>query len=445
MEKQAKIDTNLDFVVQFIEDSELENELKEAYSSVLINPAVSWAKFVLTDDNPNGNGQRIPQEEFANLIQSGTFMPIKMAQGEIKDGHEKALPLGVITHIKQEGNRLIAMAALWLKERGNDISMLKQLLASNQPVNVSWEILYGDADIEDNVMSLRDTILKAVTVVKKPAYGGRTPILAVAAKKWSPAYIAGLPDSCFLVVERPLQEGQKPIRHFAYKDMDGNIDPTRFQTIAEEMVTTSLPQNKIKTAIQKMKKLKEMMESGASFVEINDEFKDGTPNFIESASSELPETPVEDKTLDELELLKTANAELQAKLDTANALAAELQEKLDVANSSLAAAAEELASLKEFKAAIDEERAVAEKLSAIKSKFEEAGIAKEEGYFDTNKDSLLSMEQGALDFMIQEMVAFNSNQPTEASKQVKIPNLQSDTKKLDVKELGRALRERRVK
>ena len=33
-----------------------------------LNPYVTWVRFILTDDKPNGNGDRIPLEEFSNLI-----------------------------------------------------------------------------------------------------------------------------------------------------------------------------------------------------------------------------------------------------------------------------------------------------------------------------------------------------------------------------------------
>jgi len=64
---------------------------KSAFSSLNLNPSVKWARFVLTDDKPNGNKQRIPESEFRNIIQTGVFMPVKVATGSIKEGHEATL------------------------------------------------------------------------------------------------------------------------------------------------------------------------------------------------------------------------------------------------------------------------------------------------------------------------------------------------------------------
>ena len=63
-------------------------DFKEAVSSTVSdNLAISWTKFILTDDMPNENKMRIPQTEFANLIRTGTYMPFKMAYEKPNEGH----------------------------------------------------------------------------------------------------------------------------------------------------------------------------------------------------------------------------------------------------------------------------------------------------------------------------------------------------------------------
>jgi len=97
----------------------------EAFASVSLNPYYQWAKIVVTDDLPNANKMKIPKEEFPNMIRTGLFSPIKMAEKEISDGHPEAhgKPIGTIAQLLEESNKLIALAALWKKEKKvNDIA-----------------------------------------------------------------------------------------------------------------------------------------------------------------------------------------------------------------------------------------------------------------------------------------------------------------------------------
>lgn len=166
-----------------IQEFEILDKEHEALAAIVENPAVSWAKFILTDDQPNANKQRIPAEEFENIIRSGTSMPIKMAENKINRGHEGAIPIGVITHLKQEKNKIVGLAALWKRERPEDVELIKKRYQNKEPLELSWEILYGDSEVDDNgVENLRNTALCGVTLVGMPAYSGRTPIIAVASK-----------------------------------------------------------------------------------------------------------------------------------------------------------------------------------------------------------------------------------------------------------------------
>jgi len=168
-----------DMIQYNIDNSE---KVNESFASLLLNPNVTWAKFILTDDEPNGNKIRIPKEEFSNIINSGIHMPIKMTLGSI-EGHEASMPIGVITHLKEVGNRIEGLAALWNSERPEDIGLLKEKKDNNETLNISWEIGYkttADSEKYDGVMDLYHTVLKAATLVETPAYEGRTTILALA-------------------------------------------------------------------------------------------------------------------------------------------------------------------------------------------------------------------------------------------------------------------------
>lgn len=171
----------IDCILEFIEE-DAENE---AFASVTLNPNFQWAKIIVTDDKPNGNKQRVPLEEFDNLIKTGIHSPIKMQPGKISDGHKEAFghPIGTITALRKIDDRVEGLAALWKNERPEDIAMLKEMYTKGTPPNVSWELSYTDSsEDEDGVKVLKDTSLNGLCVVGLPAYGGRTPFVAMAAE-----------------------------------------------------------------------------------------------------------------------------------------------------------------------------------------------------------------------------------------------------------------------
>lgn len=170
------VSTNLEFIKQ-------EDSLDEAFASVSLNPYFVWAQAVITDDLPNLNKKRIPVEEFDNLIKTGTFSPIKMAEGEISDGHAEAMgrPIGALTHLKKVGNQVKAIIALWKRERPEDVSALLAMKEGGQLPQLSWEIAYGESTEEDNgITALRDIVLNGVAIVGMPAYAGRTALTSFA-------------------------------------------------------------------------------------------------------------------------------------------------------------------------------------------------------------------------------------------------------------------------
>jgi len=160
----------------------LEIDEMAASASISLNPNVAWMKFSLTDDGYNANRQRIPREEFANVLKTGLFMPLKMAVGEISEGHDETFPLGVMTHLKTENNSIQALAALWDRERHEDVEFLKKRYNEGKSIDISWELTYTDEIAEDEGTTLKNVSMNAATIVGIPAYQGRTTTLALSSK-----------------------------------------------------------------------------------------------------------------------------------------------------------------------------------------------------------------------------------------------------------------------
>jgi len=154
---------------------------REAFASLTLNPNIVWAKFVLLDDQPNGNKHRVPSEEFDNVIKTGRFMPIKSAESAISEDHTGSKPIGVITHLQKQDNTVIGLAALWIKERYDDVASIKEEFSKKGKLDVSWELGYINSETDDNgVKTFFDVVMNAVTIVGIPAYQGRTPITELA-------------------------------------------------------------------------------------------------------------------------------------------------------------------------------------------------------------------------------------------------------------------------
>jgi len=159
----------------------LTSEAKFVAEASRENPKLGWLEFVLTDDKPNDNKQGIKKEGFASLVDTGKLTPIKMASGKIKDDHSDATPFGVISELEAKESQVDGKAAIWKAERGSDYEMLKAMSAKGDPINVSWEIVYVDSEVDDaGIEWISDPVLTAATIVGVPAYGGRTPVVSVA-------------------------------------------------------------------------------------------------------------------------------------------------------------------------------------------------------------------------------------------------------------------------
>lgn len=318
------------FLLDFID---LNTEDKEALASIADNDLFNFVKFILTDDKGNANKQRIPKEEFANLIKTGIYTPFKMAVGKINEGHEESFPIGVITNLAEKEDQIRGIAALWSRERPEDVKLIKEAYSNKKQLNVSWELLYSNSEVDDEGFeNLHGVTLRAATLVGMPAYQGRTPVYAVASENNKQE-------------ENPLNE--------------------------------------------------------------TDELKER----ITALQSQLDEAKAQLQTLKEMEA--------------------------------------ELVTLREYKASIEAEAQKLEKVIAIKAKFTEAGIEKEDEYFETNQEVLLGLSETALDFMLQDMKAF-SEKVTEASTnktKKEIPNFSAEDQLdlSDPKELAALLRKRHEK
>lgn len=145
------------------------------------NPLLTWVKLIFSDDQPNANKQGIKQDEFTNLIRSMSYMPIKAnySVDEGVGGHSDASQIGAIKEGQQEGNKIVAIGALYNDESPDVVDFFKNEMAEGRSVDFSWEIRYKDSIVENDVEWLTGTTTKAITAVKSPAYDGRTPLVSI--------------------------------------------------------------------------------------------------------------------------------------------------------------------------------------------------------------------------------------------------------------------------
>ena len=173
MMKEAIFNARLTFV-----DNLAEAGIPDEYK----NPLLTWIKLIFADDQPNANKQGIKQDEFPNLIKSMSYMPVKAnysAEEADVQGHAGAIQIGVLKEGQQEGNKVVAIGALYNDEFPDVVEFFKKETSEGRVVNFSWEIRYKDSKLEDEVEWLAGTTTKAVTAVKSPAYNGRTPLVSI--------------------------------------------------------------------------------------------------------------------------------------------------------------------------------------------------------------------------------------------------------------------------
>lgn len=145
------------------------------------NPLLTWVKLVFADDQPNANQQGISQDEFPNLIKSMKLMPVKanFTSEAGLGGHDEAAQVGVIVEGQQEGNKIVAVGALYNDEAPEVVDFFKSEIAEGRQVDFSWEIRYTDSELKDEIEWLTGTTTRAITAVASPAYEGRTPLVSI--------------------------------------------------------------------------------------------------------------------------------------------------------------------------------------------------------------------------------------------------------------------------
>jgi len=174
-------ETTFNISLNSIEDGELAQAgVPEEYK----NPLLTWVRFIFTDDKPNANKQGIGQDEFPNLIKSMAYMPVKANfDSEFGlEGHSEARIIGVMKVGQQQGNKVVAIGALYQDEHPDIVDFFKKEMAEGRKVDFSWEIRYKDSEEKDGVEWLKNVTTKAVTAVQHPAYEGRTPLVSISAK-----------------------------------------------------------------------------------------------------------------------------------------------------------------------------------------------------------------------------------------------------------------------
>lgn len=154
----------------------------------LVNPGLRTMTFIFCDDQPNENNHAISVEDFASIKQTAIGMPLKMKFfGKAVGNHLGSIPIGYIKNIydRKDGdtNQLVAEAHLFADEYPDEVEFLAHKFAENDAPGVSWELKYSDSIIENGIEWLKGIITKAATIVRNPAYGNRTAILALASNK----------------------------------------------------------------------------------------------------------------------------------------------------------------------------------------------------------------------------------------------------------------------
>ena len=254
-------------IAEILMDFNIEPE--EADASIALNEALSIAKFIFTDQEKNLNKQRVSEEEFDNIIKSGTYMPFKMAKAGTSLTHKASVPIGVITQMKRDGKTILGLAGLWKEEAKAEIAYLKEMISSGKVLpQVSWEILYSSSAVaEDGITDLHGCVVKGVTVVDTPAYGGRTPILAIASED------AKNKEKETITVENDETVATEvAVSAEQVAELKQRVEDLKTQLAEKETAIASLTQEK-DTLAQKVTELTNVATASEKIVTIKNKFK----------------------------------------------------------------------------------------------------------------------------------------------------------------------------
>jgi len=373
------------------------NGMDEATSALVRDTKSTWLKFIFTDDKANGNNQAVSAEEFDNLITTGLHKPFKKVLN-VEADHAGAIPIGTITSLKKEGDTIVGLANIWDTEYPHESKWIKEQHANKSPLETSWEVIYQNSSIDDaGVEWLHDCTTKGVCLVKYPAYEGRTPILAVAAK-WSPSYVNKLPNTAFLHIN---EDG----RYFPYRDSNGALDMDRLNDILLEAPKSNQSQPVIEQVLAR------------------------ASQFLKQGDTNMEDT--------------------QKKLDDAMAEKSTLEAELAQAKSSLedfVALQKELDELRSYKQKTEEAAAKAQLRGIRFAKFGEAGLSFSAEQFDADADKWLSLSEDQFTFTLDILKALKPTDNPIVSNASLAPLLSKvNTPSSDVETLRKFLLERKGK
>jgi len=154
----------------------------------IANPFLKEIFLILTDFEPNANGEGIPRSEAENIIKTSRLTPIKIAADEKSyGGHTGAHPVGAIIESFMDNHNgkdvIKARAFIWKDEYPAIYDLVKSQASEGNFIGTSWEVYYTHAEEEKGVRWLRDVTFAGTCIVDNPAYGDRTPLLSVAEKQ----------------------------------------------------------------------------------------------------------------------------------------------------------------------------------------------------------------------------------------------------------------------
>jgi hypothetical protein len=239
----------------------------------------------------------------------------------------------------------------------------------------SWEVFYKDVETDDGgVQWLKDCSTRAATLVGNPAYAGRTSVLALAAV-WTTKFINDLPDSAFLYVEdggskdKDGKTTPRSLRHFPYKDAEGNVDLPHLRNALARIPQASIPAE-VKSRLTKKAQgiLAKHGKKGESSMEIEELEK-------------------------ELETLKTEKKSLEDKL----AEEASMHDELETLR-------KEVEDLRAYKSKVEADAARAALTKKRLTQFGEAGIEMTEETFTAEADKWLGLDDAAFEFVLKALV-----------------------------------------
>lgn len=234
--------------------------IKSVAEASISNPFIKEVSFILTDDKPNANFVGIRKEDFFSLAQSAIWMPIKMAPGQIAEGHDGATPLGVITETTIEEACISGVGVIWPEERPSDVSFLTEK-TEHAEAFLSWEIAYEQMDIdEDGIGWLKNPILLATTLVSRPAYGERTRVLEVSSKDGIMKNEEELSETTQDILESPEVETEVEIE-------EPTEEPEENPVVEETEDYTDVEYKKMLEELEALREYKDQVETEKIFNE----------------------------------------------------------------------------------------------------------------------------------------------------------------------------------